>query len=123
MQEANVWVEFAQRDFEAAKDLWPKHFTATCFHLQQTWEKCLKAVLIARGEGLEKTHHIRHLATRARAPNNWSDYYEMLSQFYILTRYPTSAKETLEEQYTAQEVDALIKTTKEVLTWTKQQLA
>lgn len=121
MQEANVWVEFAQRDFEAAKDLWPKHFTATCFHLQQTWEKCLKAVLIARGEGLQKTHNIRYLATNVQAPNDWEEYYDSLTQIYVNTRYPTSTKKP-QEILSENDVKQLLQLTTEVLIWTKKNI-
>lgn len=70
--EAGRWLRQAREDLNAAKYLYesrsPTFYTFSCFHCQQVVEKCLIAVLFAKGR-IEKTdlqkHDLLSLAYRA----------------------------------------------------------
>lgn len=67
---ADDWLAFAQGDLAAARvllgaDVPPR---TAAWHAQQAAEKALKAVLVARGETVPKTHDLLDLARRIGAP-------------------------------------------------------
>lgn len=58
------WAEYAEQDWEAAKPLLKRSRPLTisvCFHAQQTAEKYLKALLIAKKVDFPKTHDLSTL--------------------------------------------------------------
>ena len=61
------WLDFARGDLAVARvlllsDVPPR---APAWHAQQAAEKALKAVLVARGEAVPRTHDLLDLAARA----------------------------------------------------------
>lgn len=62
--EANEWLRFAQSDCDSAQFLTqqrPLPAEIICFHSQQTAEKSLKALLVARSESVPKIHDLQKL--------------------------------------------------------------
>jgi len=60
---ARQWMEFAKRDFTAAKELLNNGYLANIvlFHSQQCIEKCLKAILEEHGFDIPKIHGVLKL--------------------------------------------------------------
>ena len=90
------WLDAAERDMRAARalldevGLWPE----VCFHVQQTCEKGLKALLVSRGSRPPRTHDLEVLVARFRtvggklpAPD---EDWKRLSEYAVLGRYPGS---------------------------------
>jgi HEPN domain-containing protein len=57
------WIDFAQRDLEAAKRLSEDAYfgAIVAYHAQQCVEKCLKGILEEQGAHIPKTHATLHL--------------------------------------------------------------
>jgi HEPN domain-containing protein len=58
------WADYAEQDWEAAKLLLKRSkplTTSVCFHAQQSAEKYLKALLIAKNSEFPKTHDLSTL--------------------------------------------------------------
>lgn len=64
-------------------------FDTICFHSQQCVEKCLKALLIWRGEDPPRTHDIRLLTQRL--PAEFAPRFD-LARLLILNRYSIEAR-------------------------------
>ncbi len=63
-QQMEEWLRFAKDDLSAAQfltKLVPTPIEIICFHCQQAAEKGLKAMLVASGEPLLKTHDLQKL--------------------------------------------------------------
>ncbi len=61
------WILDAEDELSSARILLANGKTRTaCFHSQQCVEKCLKALIIEKGERPEKTHDILELGSHAR---------------------------------------------------------
>ncbi len=99
---AEVWLEFADRDLQAAQvlsqnsDLWE----AACFHFHQAAEKALKAVLLAGGKRAPRIHNLVVLAREAAAVapdlNAQAQPAARLNPFYLQTRYPVDVEHRVE---------------------------
>ena len=89
------WLESSEGDFRmmvAGEALDPPEPTGICFHAQQCVEKLMKAVLIAAGVDVPKTHFLPDLARliRSRHPHWEWDEGEMreLTDGAVELRYP-----------------------------------
>jgi len=90
------WVDFADMDYRTAKHLYahmyPKPLEIICYHCQQAIEKLLKALLLAQGIELKRTHDLGLLAELL------TDHYEIdecylemcdnLTPYGVKIRYP-----------------------------------
>lgn len=89
------WVLKAEEDFEFARiSLHEKKpfYSHICFLFQQSAEKHLKALSLALGLGLQKTHDLLAIIKRcsAKIPSvlDLANDGELLTTFYVETRYP-----------------------------------
>src|SRR3990172_1904708 len=89
------WIAKAENDFEFARTIFAEekeYYDQICFHFQQSAEKYLKAYIIARGLGFEKTHDLPLLLQRCRRKDPTFDALksscDYLNAFYIRSRYP-----------------------------------
>lgn len=92
------WVEFAERDYDAAMLLAESHnpsFEIIAYHCQQTAEKYLKAILIENDKPVPHIHDLGKLNTECRKIQTELDVIqgicERLTPFGTVTRYPGSA--------------------------------
>jgi HEPN domain-containing protein len=97
--ETQEWIEFAERDLEAAKILAnhiPVAREIVCCHCQQAVEKLLKAYLVAAETPFEKVHDLERIAAMC-APfdaglERFNDAFRSLTVFGVVTRYPSSVE-------------------------------
>lgn len=130
--EADRWLKQAREDLNAARFLFESEnrafYTFTCFHCHQTVEKCLKALLFAKGRieriDLEK-HEVMSLAYRASGEDQSLRRLPVLARqfcdpYYTKTRYPVykrySADQSIpSEQFTRQDADTAMSKAREIL--------
>ena len=87
------WIHDAEDELSSARILPANGKTRTaCFHSQQCVEKCLKALIIEKGERPEKTHDILELGSHARRAG-WGIDLEMEDAVFLNSiykgRYPS----------------------------------
>jgi HEPN domain-containing protein len=94
---------------------------ALCFHAQQATEKALKALLVAHGKGVPRTHNIEtlleRLAAHRRVPASFQEA-ARLSVYAVLTRYPADL-----EPVTQAEHREAVEMATTVVRWVQQELA
>jgi len=125
MEHANEWLEYAQRDYDAAVVLessaWPKFLEAVCYHCQQSTEKALKAVLAYYQVEIPKTHNIEELANKCKQNDESIQMERRIAQtmtkFATISRYPDFDTSLLEEDATL-----ALKHAKQTLEMVKQAL-
>ncbi len=96
------WIAFAEDDLRAARACLKEGvFSQACFHAQQEVEKALKAVIASKGDLPPKTHELRDLLTIClRYTEDFAVFKEecnLLSRFYLPTRYPDAILGSLPE--------------------------
>jgi HEPN domain-containing protein len=74
-----------------------------CFNAQQAAEKALKAVCLAQGMDIPKTHSLIHLmdlleANGLEIPQNVRDA-DILTQYAVQSRYPSILEEITKSEY------------------------
>jgi HEPN domain-containing protein len=74
-----------------------------CFNAQQAAEKALKAVCLAQGMDIPKTHSLIHLmdileASGVEIPNRVRDA-DILTQYAVQSRYPSIMEEITRAEY------------------------
>jgi len=74
-----------------------------CFNAQQAAEKALKAVCLAQGLDIPKTHSLIHLmdileATGCKIPKSVGDA-DILTQYAVQSRYPSIMEEVSRTEY------------------------
>ncbi len=109
LEEARRWLAYARDDVRAAEvTLREGLLGPSCFHAQQAVEKCLKALLVAQGELVPRTHEIRDLwgwldpVARTRL-EPLAEEIHTLDSYYQSTRYPDAAPGTGPEGLPSQE--------------------
>lgn len=93
---AQKWLEFAERDIEAAKILFQHGnkmgfaYQACVFHCHQTVEKLLKAIIVSKGLPAPKTHDLVRLAKESKVTLSISvsNFIRDLNPHYQISRYP-----------------------------------
>jgi len=94
MAVAQEWIAKAESDLKSATHLLRIKdcpTDAVCFHAQQCVEKYLKALLVALGTGIRKTHDLGELMvllpSRLR-PSLSDQEQDKLTEYATVTRYP-----------------------------------
>lgn len=119
-EEAKEWIERAESDLRKAKILFDgKEYDGTNFYAQQSVEKAMKAVYLAKGFGLIKTHDLLLLSKKINAPEKIMDKAISLNPFYTSSRYPLGNSIKVSDKSNAEES---IKFVEEILKWCRQQL-
>lgn len=110
-----AWVEKADEDWATANTLLrrKKPFTSIiCFHLQQSAEKYLKAILVLKGSAFPKTHDLTALSKMCEANGILlgmdEDNLDILSGYAVATRYP-GAEPPLDDTHDAVETTKAIR--------------
>ena len=90
-----AWIELAQKDLEAAKELFKREDLANVvlFHSQQVVEKCFKAVLEENSIKIPKVHSVVKLFTMIKKYLSYKkfvteDDLNLIDDIYIDSRYP-----------------------------------
>ena len=91
--DVKIWLDFAAYDLKTAKwNYEGKIYTSACYASQQTAEKAIKALLLAKGKKVPKIHNLDRLLTElTRIGIDTSEIKESaikLNTYYIFTRYP-----------------------------------
>ncbi|MBE0067965.1 HEPN domain-containing protein [Thermoanaerobacterium thermosaccharolyticum] len=91
--EYKQWLNYAEDDFIAAKELLKSRlYNVVCFHSQQSIEKHLKAYLIYNGINPPRVHHlitlIRIISKFSDAFDEFIDDVKTVDMYYIPSRYP-----------------------------------
>ncbi len=122
LQEAKLWFELAEDDYQNALLLWENHrYGATVFFLQQSVEKILKAYIVEVKRKLpRKTHRIEALIEDADLDLAKIDSpkVEELSKAYIRVRYPDLSRQYYQSRA---RVEPLINLAKKVYLWVKDE--
>ena len=118
--EGVLWLERATEDAAVATLLVQEEYALpAAFHTQQALEKLLKALLVAAGQDIRRTHDLDALATQAR--QFWPTVIHIpfplvnINHWYLPSRYPDTeeALPSLTEIADAlQEITALLATIK-----------
>jgi HEPN domain-containing protein len=92
-EEIQEWLDKADEDWRVAEILLRsgEELTLPCmFHLQQMLEKLLKALIIARGRRIERTHDLDRLAQQSEALEieGLLNLCDTLTIFAVNGRYP-----------------------------------
>lgn len=129
--EAERWMRQAREDVNAATFLFQSQqtsfYTFTCFHCQQAVEKCLKALLFAKGH-IEKsdldTHDVMSYAYRVSSEDEslrcLPQLVKDIHSYYTKTRYPEYIRYFPNERipseiYTQQNAADALSKTREIL--------
>ena len=91
--DVNSWPEFADYDLKTAKwELKGTIYTSCCYACQQTAEKALKALILAKGEVAPKVHSLDRLISELKKikvdTSIIKEDTQLLDKYYISTRYP-----------------------------------
>lgn len=99
--DSSDWLYFAESDLKTARVMLGEGvYHMTCFHAQQTVEKCLKAILRHYQKIIPKTHSLAKLAhevTLLGVKDFVDDDIPFVDQFYSPTRYPDTLPGSLPE--------------------------
>lgn len=99
--DSSDWLYFAESDLATARVMLGEGvYHMTCFHAQQTIEKCLKAILRHHQKIVQKTHSLVKLAhdVALLGISNFVDEdIPFVDQFYSPTRYPDTLPGSLPE--------------------------
>lgn len=113
--EVHEWVEYAEEDYIMAKSAIRRNkplTTSSCFHSQQSAEKYLKAMLVAREVGFPKTHDLLILDALCNQAGVLTGFTKedlgRLSGYAVHTRYP-GEQPTLEDARDALAIIAKIR--------------
>ena len=114
-----AWFGRGTEDLDAARyNREGGHHSQSAFLAQQAAEKALKAVLIAIGLPLRKTHDLVASARQLHAPHGIENACDTLNPHYIEARYPTG----LEDKYEAEDAREAIEAAAEVVAWARTRL-
>lgn len=107
--EGQRWLQQARNDLRDARVLAEagSHASA-CFHAQQTAEKALQGVLIAKGEQAPRVHAVSELMSRVSRHVELPEELSVataLDGYYVPTRYPDMMPEGVPDD-TYQEADS-----------------
>jgi HEPN domain-containing protein len=91
--ETQQWLDYADQDDQAARTLLQSHLYNPClYHVQQSIEKWLKAVIVERDLEFQRTHSIQGLVnilTHYEIPVDIEeDDIDLIDSIYMPVRYP-----------------------------------
>ncbi|MBU2634223.1 MAG: HEPN domain-containing protein [Nanoarchaeota archaeon] len=119
-EEVKRWWEKSQKDFNNLKfNLKNKRYEEACFFAQQSVEKGLKALDIKISNKFIKTHDLKFLAERVKAPEDVIKKCIKINPIYTESRYPDFIEI---ETYTKEKSEEILSFTKEILKWIKKEL-
>ena len=117
---AQDWLRYAVSDLELARMSGTPQvmLESLCYHAQQCAEKALKAVLVAQGIAIPKTHSIvlllDLLSEQGTVPQEVEET-AVLTDYAVLCRYPGDA-----EPVTQQEYERAVRLAETALAWARK---
>ncbi|MBJ6748609.1 HEPN domain-containing protein [Geomonas anaerohicana] len=107
-----MWLHKADNDLQNIRNNLAAEEIPTdtiCFHAQQAIEKVLKAVLVAHGQNVSKTHDLVRLLTEVLEfipeLSQYEDSLEEITEYGVAVRYPNGFTEpSLDEAVKAYEI-------------------
>ncbi|NQS97945.1 MAG: HEPN domain-containing protein [candidate division Zixibacteria bacterium] len=98
-----LWLKFARSDLHTAEtDIPEVLYEIRCFHAQQAVEKSLKAILIASGIEIRKTHKITEILNSLPKEISIPHFVkeaEKLTEYAITFRYPRATESITREDW------------------------
>jgi len=91
--ETRQWIDYADQDEQSARLLLQSHLYNPClYHVQQSIEKCLKAVIVAQGLAFQRIHSIQGLVNILThhhiVVDIEDDEIDLIDSIYMPARYP-----------------------------------
>ncbi len=121
-EEASLWMSKAESDLRHARNaLEDRDYEWSQLASQQAAEKALKAVCIAKGIGLIRTHDLTILARKLKAPKGIIEKSALLNPFYTSSRYPDEMN-VMDEELNRTAAHDAISAAEEVVSWSRKQL-
>ncbi|MEA1904657.1 MAG: HEPN domain-containing protein [Candidatus Hadarchaeota archaeon] len=118
-EEVGRWWKRAQEDLETARvNRRSERFYAAAFFAQQSVEKALKALSIAKKNKFRKIHDLVALGREVKLPQRLIDYCREISPAYTYTRYP----DVIEPADLKPKIGDLIDHAEEVLKWVQKRI-
>ena len=119
-EEVKRWWEISKRDLSNSKfNFKNKRYPEACFFAQQAVEKAFKALDIVISNKFIKTHDLKFLGERVKAPEYVIEKCIKISPVYTESRYPDFIEI---ETYTKEKSEEIISFSKEILKWIKKEL-
>lgn len=113
-EQAAVWLEYANADLAAARQLMDAHDTIAAYHAHQAAEKGLKALQIQRTGDHDRTHDLVRLYRELDVPTEFQSVLEDLNPADTAARYPDADDVVLERP------DETLETVEELLAWIRR---
>lgn len=113
-EQAAAWLEYADADLAADRQLMEVHDTIAAYHAHQAAEKGLKALQIQRTGDYDRTHDLVRLYHELDVPDRFRSLLEDLNPADTAARYPDADEIELEQP--AETLDAV----EELLTWIRK---
>lgn len=118
-EEVKRWFDKAKDDLDKARILFEnKKYDGAAFFCQQSVEKALKALSLAKNNKLKRIHDLTALAKDVSLPQNLADYCKELTMSYIYSRYPDIYEDKDLDKTSAN----FLKYSKEILKWIEENL-
>jgi HEPN domain-containing protein len=120
LNEVRLWLQKAKQDLISARILLkndPPILETSCFHCQQSVEKCLKAFLVWKNIHFEKVHNLTYLLDICELHESefksFRDRADDLESYAVVIRYPSenikiSQKDAQEALATAEAIWSFI---------------
>lgn len=124
---AKEWMEYAADDLFAAMDRprRPINYAVPCFHAQQSAEKALKAVCIAKGIRFPVTHDLavlEQLLDEGGVDLPAEVYNAIRLSPYATTRYPSKSKNPHDGPPMAEDANEAINLAKGLFAWVAKEI-
>lgn len=108
-QQVLQWLEYAEADLAAARQLIEDHETIAAYHAHQAAEKGLKALQIYRTDDHDRTHDLVRLYHELAVPEEFQSVLEELNPADTAARYPDAPPVEFERpDHTLDAVEALL---------------
>jgi len=111
-ENTNEWLKKANEDYAFASSILPDttFYAQVCFHFQQAAEKFLKAYIVKNELEFKKIHDLTKLLQLcSESKNDFNSLFEecnMLTDYYIDTRYPVHWPATVDKKEAEQALEA-----------------
>jgi HEPN domain-containing protein len=121
-EEVKNWLEQAREDYRSAEyNHNGRKYYVAAFLCQQSVEKALKALALAKLKEIPRSHSIVYLSKMVKVPPKMLSGIRNLNSEYMTTRYPDIAGGIPAEMYDKKIVSGYLTTAKEVLQWVEEQ--
>jgi len=123
---AKRWLTFAEKDRQTCEQIKDSQGlrAIAAFHVQQTIEKSLKAILVCQGQNPPRIHDLVRLAALVTATvGEWAvntDELERINQYYTFSRYPQAFETDDSEKPSAAELYSMVSTGRKILDHARQ---